>query len=96
MYSVNFPMCSWSAILLMIVFTVVIHITKSEDDGVSIKYDEEHDPTLKNKVRSVTNVTPDIDPLMYSANNFDYEDAFEKKLIKSNAKQNDVKSAINR
>ena len=89
-------MCSWSAIIWMIVFTLVIHGTKSEDDRAPVTHYDEDDHALKPKADSITYVTPDIDPLIYPANNFDSDDAFEKKLIKSNAKQYEVKSAIDR
>ena len=80
----------------MIVFTVVIYSTKSKDDGAPVKQYDEDDPILKPKVNPITYVTPDIDPLIYSANNFDSDDAFEKKLIKTNEKTNDVKSTVGR
>ena len=81
----------------MILFTVVIHGRKSEYDEAHLKNNNvEDDVLLKSDVDAINYVTPDINSIVYFADNFDSDEAYEKKLIKSSAKRSSVKAANDR
>ena len=96
LYIVISTMNSWRAIVLMALFAVMIHGTKSEDDEAHVENDDEEDPILKPEVDPVPYVSPDIDPSVYFADHFDSDEAYEKRWIKSSAKKDGVEAAIDR
>ena len=81
----------------MILFTLTIQGTKSEDDEAHVENaDEDNDVILPHEVDPVPYVSPDIDSSVYLGEHFDSEATFEKKWIKSSAKKDGVEAAIDR